>query len=157
MSKKRKITLGILIAGISLSVIGTPMFIVSGVGVKTIDITINSDIKTLRSGFFYYKDNFNSLLPFETNFTESYAKENGYSYDFYGLSEYSLNKIENETEGQVNVPPFMNIPSINDVKNFYSNSILNKPLLISGSVILSIGLLIILISLPLFLYFRKKG
>lgn len=156
MNKKTKIWLGIMIAGSSLTAIGMPMFIAAGVGVKTMEINDGTNIKEIRSGYFYYKDNF-ELLASSNGYDESKANEEDLSYDFYGFAKYMIDKINSNTLPQIPAPDYVTITSLDNIKSFYNNVIINKPLFITGAVLWPIGVLIILISLPFFISFKRKG
>lgn len=156
MKKKSKISLGFLIFGSAITLVGLPLFITGGVGVKNLNIPTDNGMKKINSGYFSYSENF-EILKGKSNFTEDLANQEGYSFDFYGFSKYMLNQIDDNDLPQVPTPSYLSINSIDDIKSFYQNVLLNKPLFITGSVLWPIGLTTILVSLPIFISFKHKG
>lgn len=157
MNKKSKIALGFLIFGGTLTVSGLPLFLTAGIGTKAINYSVNSEQVNIRSGYFYYGSNFEKIKSSSTDFTETVAKDNKYSYDFYGFAKYMVKKINDNNLPQPQLPNFVNVSSIDDVKSFYNEAVLNYALFITGAVLWPVGMTTLFISLPIFISFKRKG
>ncbi len=157
MNKGLKISLGFLISGSVITLVSTPLFIISGVGVNKITIPTSNGSKEISSGYFSYQSNF-ELVKETKGFDETTASDKGYSFDFYGFAQYMIEKINNnDLPSDINPPGYVEIQSLEDIKAFYENVVLNMPLFITSAVLLPIGLTTSFISLPIFITFKRKG